>query len=46
MLQAVLSTGDLCVMHGDSQASWLHGVPKDASVTLPRLSLTFRHHSA
>jgi hypothetical protein len=45
MAQHALGHGDLCVMHGRSQADWLHGVPRQPEVTVPRLSVTFRHHS-
>lgn len=44
MMQAPLQHGDLCIMHGRSQADWLHGVPRAPGVVDPRLSITFRYH--
>lgn len=37
-----LSDGDLLVMKGSTQASWLHQVPKTKAVVGPRINLTFR----
>lgn len=37
-----LDDGDLLVMSGPLQREWKHGVPKMASVTEPRVNLTFR----
>jgi alkylated DNA repair dioxygenase AlkB len=37
-----LSSGDLVVMGGSSQRTWLHAVPKVASAG-PRISVAFRH---
>jgi hypothetical protein len=44
MVQTQLGHGDLCIMHGRSQADWLHGVPRQKGLTDPRLSITFRFH--
>jgi len=37
-----LSSGDLLVMSGNTQALWLHQVPKTSKVVGPRINLTFR----
>lgn len=37
-----LHHGDVVVMHGLTQALWLHQVPKTAKVVGPRVNLTFR----
>jgi alkylated DNA repair dioxygenase AlkB len=37
-----LGRGDLLVMGGSSQRTWLHGIPKVAAAG-PRISVTFRH---
>jgi alkylated DNA repair dioxygenase AlkB len=41
-LSLTLGSGDLVVMGGTSQRTWLHTVPKVASVG-PRISVAFRH---
>lgn len=38
----ISSHGSLIVMRGTTQFNWLHGVPKNGSVTKPRINLTFR----
>lgn len=37
-----LTHGSLLVMSGSSQRDWVHGVPREAKVTSPRVNLTFR----
>jgi alkylated DNA repair dioxygenase AlkB len=37
-----LEAGSLLVMHGTTQAYWMHALPKSKKVTLPRVNLTFR----
>ena len=37
-----LTHGSLLVMRGETQRHWVHGVPKQARVTEPRVNLTFR----
>jgi hypothetical protein len=39
------AAGDLIVMGGTCQRDWQHSVPKSASASGPRLSLTFRHRA-
>jgi alkylated DNA repair dioxygenase AlkB len=41
-LSLALGMGDLVVMGGSSQRSWLHAVPKVASAG-PRISVAYRH---
>lgn len=41
----VLNPGDLAVMHGRCQLEWLHSVPREKTITEPRLSLTYRFHA-
>lgn len=38
-----LPSGSVLVMQGDTQANWLHAVPKSARPLGPRINLTFRH---
>lgn len=38
----LLEPGSLLVMHGVTQAHWMHALPKTKKVTLPRVNLTFR----
>ncbi len=38
----IATHGSLIVMRGATQFNWLHGVPKNGSVTKPRINLTFR----
>jgi alkylated DNA repair dioxygenase AlkB len=38
----VLENGSLLLMGSGLQRNWLHQLPKDAGITLPRLNLTFR----
>jgi alkylated DNA repair dioxygenase AlkB len=38
----VLSAGSLLVMKEDTQANWLHCIPKTKKITTPRINLTFR----
>eukprot|EP01006_Ploeotia_vitrea_P063829 TRINITY_DN86348_c0_g1_i1.p1 TRINITY_DN86348_c0_g1~~TRINITY_DN86348_c0_g1_i1.p1 ORF type:complete len:278 (+),score=27.40 TRINITY_DN86348_c0_g1_i1:65-898(+) len=40
--QVDLSHGDLLVMRGNLQKFWRHRIPKDATVTSPRVVFTFR----
>jgi alkylated DNA repair dioxygenase AlkB len=37
-----LGHGSLLVMRGRTQHEWVHGVPRERTVTQPRLNLTFR----
>jgi alkylated DNA repair dioxygenase AlkB len=37
-----LEPGSLLVMHGVTQAHWMHALPKTKKVTAPRVNLTFR----
>jgi alkylated DNA repair dioxygenase AlkB len=37
-----LTHGSLLIMHGETQANWLHQVPKTARAVEERRSLTFR----
>jgi alkylated DNA repair dioxygenase AlkB len=37
-----LTHGSLLIMRGDTQANWLHRVPKTARPVEERLNLTFR----
>lgn len=37
-----LPSGSLLVMKEDTQANWLHCIPKTKKVTMPRINLTFR----
>lgn len=37
-----LPTGSLLIMKGETQANWLHAVPKTAKPVRPRINLTFR----
>lgn len=41
-----LSSGDLFVMHVESQDRWKHGLPMVPGLTRARVSLTFRWHDA
>ncbi|HVB42498.1 MAG TPA: alpha-ketoglutarate-dependent dioxygenase AlkB [Streptosporangiaceae bacterium] len=41
-LRCVVGHGDLLVMGGTCQRSWLHAVPKTAKPTGPRISVQFR----
>ena len=41
-LSLALGMGDLVVMGGSSQRTWLHTVPKVAAAG-PRVSVAFRH---
>jgi alkylated DNA repair dioxygenase AlkB len=41
-----LESGDLVVMSGRTQISWLHQVPKTSRVIGPRINLTFRQISS
>lgn len=38
----MLPHGSLLMMRGDTQANWLHQVPKSSKAMLPRINLTFR----
>lgn len=38
----VSAHNSLIIMRGTTQFNWLHGVPKNGSVTKPRINLTFR----
>ena len=38
-----LPAGSVLVMQGDTQANWLHAMPKSARPLGPRINLTFRH---
>lgn len=37
-----LSHGSLVVMRGETQLNWLHSIPSQPSILLPRINLTFR----
>lgn len=37
-----LPAGSLLIMCGSTQENWLHQIPKQKKVTLPRINLTFR----
>jgi alkylated DNA repair dioxygenase AlkB len=37
-----LESGSLLLMGSGLQAHWMHQLPKDAGITLPRINLTFR----
>lgn len=37
-----LEHGSLLLMYGLCQKQWLHGIPKEKDIVLPRISLTFR----
>jgi alkylated DNA repair dioxygenase AlkB len=37
-----LTHGSLLIMRGETQANWLHQVPKTAKTVAERLNLTFR----
>ncbi|MFM8383127.1 MAG: alpha-ketoglutarate-dependent dioxygenase AlkB, partial [Actinomycetota bacterium] len=37
-----LESGSLLVMSGQSQARWMHEVPKSKRIVEPRINLTFR----
>ncbi len=41
-----LGHGSLLIMRGDTQRTWVHGIPKSTRVQGPRLNLTFRHVAA
>lgn len=41
--ELLLSSGSLLVMAGDTQANWLHSVPKTRKPVGARINLTFRH---
>ncbi len=41
-VSVLLETGSLLVMHGPTQAHWLHALPKTKKVMHPRINLTFR----
>ncbi len=41
-----LAHGSLLVMGGTTQRYWKHGVPKDPTVSTPRVNLTFREYNA
>lgn len=38
----IASHGSCIIMRGKTQFNWLHGIPKNGSVTKPRINLTFR----
>ena len=40
--ELLLTSGSLLVMREGVQRAWVHGVPRDRSVTAARLNLTFR----
>ena len=37
-----LSSGDLIIMRGNTQKTWMHAVPRRANVKDGRINLTFR----
>jgi alkylated DNA repair dioxygenase AlkB len=41
-LSILLEHGSLLVMKGETQANWMHRLPKSRHVTEPRINLTFR----
>ncbi len=41
-VDVLLEDGSLLLMAGQTQTHWLHGLPKSAKVTQPRINLTFR----
>ena len=41
-LSLVLEHGSLLVMRGETQANWMHSLPKSKRVAEPRINLTFR----
>lgn len=41
-LSLLLEHGSLLVMRGETQANWMHSLPKSKRVTEPRINLTFR----
>jgi len=41
-IETVLDNGSLLVMKGETQANWLHMLPKSARIKHPRINLTFR----
>lgn len=41
-VDVLLEHGSLLVMKGETQAHWLHSIPKSTKVTAPRINLTFR----
>ncbi len=41
-VELVLQNGSLLLMHGSTQANWLHKLPPTKKVILPRVNLTFR----
>lgn len=41
-LELALGCGDLLVMGGTTQRRWRHAVPRERTITTPRLNLTFR----
>jgi alkylated DNA repair dioxygenase AlkB len=45
-IKTTLHSGDLVVMFGDCQKLFKHSIPKEAKVTNPRISLTFRKLSS
>jgi alkylated DNA repair dioxygenase AlkB len=42
LVEVLLETGSLLVMHGTCQTFWMHALPKTKKVTRPRVNLTFR----
>lgn len=42
VVEATLHPGSLVVMSGLSQACWEHEIPRQATVAMPRINLTFR----
>ena len=41
-ISVMLENGSLLLMHGTTQAHWLHRMPPTKKVTTPRINLTFR----
>lgn len=41
-VEMVLAHGSLLVMKDETQANWLHSLPKAAKINAPRINLTFR----
>lgn len=42
-IEVPLPHGSLCIMHGNMQKKYLHGIPKRLRCKLPRVNFTFRY---
>ena len=42
-IDIVLEAGNLLLMKGETQKSWMHSLPKTKNVEKPRINLTFRY---